>query len=317
MTTVSHALSGKRPVRAELAERVRQAAREAGFVPDAAAQSLSSKTRGLVGLAVPSITNPSFGMIAHGVEQTMSEYDYGVLMVSTSRDDRTQVRRYLNLLRNHTIDGLIYTAGRELSIGDEILTLAERHPVVLADEPILHANNIPSVSGSNLDGGMLAGEHLRSLGHERAVVIAGPSELASTKERVSGFRTHFSNALVVHGDFEYESGYALTNDLIASQLPFTCIFACSDEMAIGSIRAIEDSGLSVPQDISVVGYDDIATASHVRPALTTIRQDMHALGAAAAEMLVGMLRSPSPTAPLSRQLDVSLVVRETTAAPRD
>ena len=313
VTTVSHALSGKRPVRPELVERVRAAALTAGFTPNAAAQSLNSKKRGLIGLAVPSIINPSLGRIAIGVERVMSEADYGVVIVCTSRDDRRQVRRYLNLLRNHTIDGLIYTAGRELSFGDEILTLAETHPVVFADEPIADVANVPSVTSADFDGGRLAGEHLRSLGHERAVIIAGPSELSSTKARVGGFQTHFPNALVVHGDFEFDSGLALTADLIASQLPFTCIFACSDEMAIGSIHALEIAGLDVPRDISVVGYDDIPTARFFRPALTTIRQDMDAMGVAAAEMLLEVFRAPASAASLSRELEVALFVRQSTS----
>lgn len=314
-TTVSHALSGKRHVNLETAERIKAYVQSTGYTQDSAALSLRSGRRMLIGLAGAHIANPSFARIAQGVEEVATAADYGVLIFGTDHHDSRHEQRYFNLLRNGTIDGLIYSAGRSISPEDDIIEMAESYRIVLADEPADIQFGLPMVTSANREGGRLAGAHLHGLGHRNAVIIAGPPELISTKERVAGFKEFFPDATVVHGNFEFEHGAELTGTLLAEGARFTCMFACNDLMAIGALRALTSFGRPVPEQTSIVGFDDTATAHIVSPMLTTVRQHMTQIGASSARLLLDLLRDPTfvPSGPT--QLPVELVIRETTAPP--
>lgn len=315
-TTVSHALSGKRHVSPETAERIKAYVQSAGYTQDSAALSLRSGRRMLIGLAGAHIANPSFARIAQGVEEVATAADYGVLIFGTDHHDSRHEQRYFNLLRNGTIDGLIYSAGRQISVEDDIVEMATSYRIVLADEPADTHLGLPMVSSANREGGRLAGAHLRALGHHRAAIVAGPAELLSTKERVAGFKEFFPDAIVVHGNFEFEHGVELTGALIASGAKFTCLFACNDMMAIGAMRALTSLDHAVPEQVSIVGFDDTVTAHIVSPMLTTIRQQMTQIGAASAQLLLDMLRDATFTPAGPSLLPVELVIRETTASAR-
>lgn len=313
-TTVSHALSGKRHVNPETADRIRAFVQDAGYTQDAAALSLRTGRRTLIGLAGPHIANPSFARIAQGVEEVATSADYGVLIFGTDRHDSRSEQRYLNLLRNGTIDGLIYSAGRALSADDDVVRMAQSYSIVLADEPADHRLGLPVVTSGHREGGRAAGRHLRQLGHERAAIIAGPASLLSTRERVAGFHEFFPTAAVAHANFEFEHGVELCNQLMSCDPTPTCIFALNDLMAIGAVRALTASGLSVPRDVSIIGFDDTATARIVSPMLTTVRQHMTQIGARAAELLLRLLDQEPSTVSGTVELPVELIVRETTSS---
>lgn len=316
MTTVSHALSGKRHVNPDTAERIKAFVQDAGYTQDAAALSLRSGRRTLIGLAGPHIANPSFARIAQGVEEVATAADYGVLIFGTDHHESQHEQRYLNLLRNGTIDGLIYSAGRSVSAADDITRMAASYSIVLADEPAEPGLSLPMVTSANMQGGRAAGDHLRQLGHRHAAIIAGPADLISTQERVAGFREFFPDAAVVHASFEFEDGVESVGRLVARTPSLTCIFACNDLMAIGAIRGLASGGYAVPGDVSVVGFDDTVTARIVSPMLTTVRQQMVQIGARSAEMLLGLLANPGPLPSTTIELPVELIVRETTALVR-
>ncbi|MDO9395340.1 MAG: LacI family DNA-binding transcriptional regulator, partial [Herbiconiux sp.] len=287
VTTVSHTLSGKRPVSAGTAERIRRLIDEFGYVPDAGARHLKSGRSEMIGLAVPDISHWYFGRIARGVEEMANEHDYGLIVCSTSNSDPRREKRYFNLLRTRSIEGLIYTASREMSATDELMSMAaSSSPIVLADEDIPELPGIPSVTSTNYVGAQLLGQHLRSLGHTRAVILGGFAGLHSTVQRVRGIRESFPHALVLHGDFEIQSGYDLVSDLLAHEARFTALFACNDFMAIGAMRRLWEEGIRVPDDVSVVGFDDVDMASVVTPGLTTVRQDMLEIGRRSALLLL-------------------------------
>ncbi|MGA1837742.1 LacI family DNA-binding transcriptional regulator [Herbiconiux sp. 11R-BC] len=318
VTTVSHTLSGKRPVNPETALRIRRIIEEFGYVPDAGARRLKSGRSRMIGLAVPDISHWYFGRIARGVEEMANEADYGLIICSTSNSDPRREKRYFNLLRTRSIEGLVYTASREISPTDELMKIsASASPIVLADEDIAELPGVPSVTSTNLSGAQELGRHLRELGHTRAVIIAGFAGLHSTVQRVAGIRESFPNALALHGDFEMQSGYDLVSDLLAHETKFTALFACNDIMAIGAMRRLREEGLRVPEDVSVVGFDDVDMASVVTPGLTTVRQDMLEIGRRSAQLLIAGLEAGSMAGLESVSLPVELIVRGTTGpAPR-
>ncbi|NYD70156.1 LacI family DNA-binding transcriptional regulator [Herbiconiux flava] len=313
VTTVSHTLSGKRPVHPDTALRINRLIDEFGYVPDAGARRLKSGRSQMIGLAVPDISHWYFGRIARGVEEMANEHDYGLIIASTSNSDPRREKRYFNMLRTRAIDGLVYTASREIKPTDELMSMASSPaPIVLADEDIEELEGLPSVTSTNYSGARDLGRHVRSLGHTKAVIIAGFPGLHSTVQRMRGIRESFPNALAIHGDFEIRSGYELMGDLIAHEVKFSAVFACNDFMAIGAMRRLWEEGLRVPEDVSVVGFDDVDMASVVTPGLTTVRQDMLEIGRQSARLLIEGLAAGTMEGLSSVQLPVELVVRGTT-----
>lgn len=314
-TTVSHVLSGKRPVNPATAERVRAIIERAGYVPTSAARTLQTGRSMLIGLVVPEITHSFFARVAKGVEEIAREYDYGVIFFSSGQSDPTRGRRYLGLLRNHSIDGLVYVGSDTAVDRDELRGLAGRHPLVFADEEQPDIPSVPTVTSDNFDGGRLAARHLHELGHRKVVVLAGPVPLQSTSERVRGFAEFYPNALVLHGSFDQASAARIVDSLLGNGVAFTGVLAGNDDIAIGAVRRLEESGLRVPDDVSVVGFDDVELAGGMRPALTTVRQPAQEMGRRAAELLLRALVDDVPIGDGVTVLPVELMVRDSTAPP--
>jgi LacI family transcriptional regulator len=317
VTTVSHTLSGHRPVNAETAERIRRIVDEFGYVRDAGGQRLKTGRSRIIGLAVPDISHWYFGRIARGVEEAANEEDYGVIIASTSNSDPRREHRYFNMLRTRLIDGLVYTASREMTPTEELARLPRTAPIVLADEIIPVLGDVPSVSFANYDGALELGRHLRSLGHSRVVILTGFPGLESQIQRVRGLRESFPHALVVSGDFELQSGYDLVAQLLAQDVRFTAIIACNDHMAIGAMQRLREADVRIPEDVSVVGFDDIDMASMVTPRLTTVRQDVFEAGRQSARMLIEGIEAGSFDDVRSVQLPVEIMHRASTAPARD
>jgi len=315
VTTVSHTLSGNRPVNPATAARIRRIIADLDYVPDTAGKRLALGRSRVLGLAVPDISQWYFARMARGAEMAADELDYS-LVVSSIPADRRLEKRYLNLLRTRMIDGLIYSASRAVTDGDELGRVAAQFPVVLADEALPSVGGVSSVVSDNLSGGRLVGQHLTELGHRRAVVLAGPAGLLSTTERVRGFREFFPNALVLHGEFEQSSGYQLTADLIANDADFTAIFAGNDYMAWGAQRRLLESGVDVPGDVSIVGFDDIDIATLLQPALTTVRQDTLEMGRRAAQLVVESVEQRNEGGSIEQVLPVELMIRQSTGPAR-
>lgn len=313
VTTVSHTLSGKRPVNPATAERIRRLIDQFGYVPDSGAQRLKTGRSRIIGLAVPDISHWYFGRIARGVEDAADELDYGVIVASTSNSDPRREKRYFNMVRTRLIDGLVYTASRDMVPTDELSRVAASSPLVLADEVLPALGALPSVTSDNYVGAQELGRHVASLGHTRAVILSGFAGLKSQVERVKGIRESFPNALVLYGDFELQSGYDLVSDLLAHDVRFTAVFGCNDFMAIGAMQRLREAGLRVPEDVSVVGFDDVDIASVVTPGLTTVRQDMLEIGRRSARLLIEGLELGDLAETPSLSLPVELIVRGSTA----
>ena len=316
VTSVSHVINETRPVSYELRERVLAAMEELGYQPNRLARSLRSGKTQIIGTIVPDSADPFFAEVARGIEDTAFENGYSLILCNSDRNLGKEAF-YTNVLVEKRVDGILFLAAGVST--ERIVDLQQRGiPVVVVDRE-LPASNVDSVVTDNAGGGWSATRHLIDLGHQRIGHIAGPSDLRLSKYRSTGYCKALEEAgiatdenLVVRGDFDFESGHRAAHQLLANDKRPTAIFACNDIMAIGAICAAVELGLRVPEDLSVVGYDDIPLASYSNPPLTTVAQPIYDMGVTAASMLLERLHDPSGPA---RQLvlDVELQIRRSTA----
>ena len=247
-------------------------------------------------VVVPDITNPFFSKVLRGIEAVALKHGYQVLLGDTQNDARLE-EQYLNVLPQRQVDGMIFLTAR---IRKELMEeMARQFPIVLACE-YLEGTDIPTVSIDNISSARKATEHLIRLGHCRIAHLSGPMNIILSRDRLRGYQQALAQheleadaALVQEGDFTYESGYHLTLKLLALEKPPTAIFAANDEMAIGAIKAVRHRGGRVPDDVAVVGFDDIHMASIFEPSLTTIAQPMFEIGQKAMELLLALIEGTS------------------------
>lgn len=311
--TVSRVLSNSGNVKKETTEKVLEAIQKLNYQPNILARQLRKLETKTILVVVPDITNTFFSKILRGIERVAIENDYEVLLGDTGNDVERE-RGYLDILRQKKADGMILlTARLESHLLEE---MAGEFPVVLACE-YLEGSTIPTVSIDNISSARKATEYLINLGHRRIGFISGPLNVILSRDRLKGFRQAMAqhnipieSFLVQEGDFSFESGYNMMMKFLAFDQPPTAVFAANDEMAIGAIKAIKSKGLNVPDDISVVGFDDIKFASIYEPALTTISQPMFEIGKKAMELLIKLINKDQ----LEKNqyiLEDQLVIRET------
>ncbi len=315
-TTVSHVLSGKRPVNEVTAARVRKVVDRVGYVPASLARSLTRGSTSVIGLLVPDISNTFFAQLAKGVEDSAHDLGYSVILCNTEFDsDRED--HYLNLIRSRFIDAMIYAAGSPAP-KPRLDALLGHFPIALVDEQVDGMESALTAVADHRAGGRLVGKHLRDLGHTKALLLSGPQNLRSASERSAGFREAFSGHVTeVAADFREEAAHTAVAGLLGAGPPqFTCVFAANDLAAFGVIAALRDAGYAVPQDVSVVGFDDIRAASLVHPGLTSVRQPAYDIGRTAAAQLLEYVAAGEIPPASKHILPVSLVVRGTTDKPR-
>lgn len=316
VTTVSHVINGTRPVSEELRQRVLQTMRELGYQPNRLARSLRRGQTHTIGMIIPDATNPFFAEVARGVEDTSFEQGYSVILCNSDGNLDKELL-YTNVLVEKQVDGILFVAAGMST--ERILELQKRNiPLVLIDRDLPDAA-VDSVLTDNAQGGRLATQHLIELGHERIGCVTGPSDLTPSADRVIGYREALrqnnlavDETCIVKGDFQSASGYAAGCQLLDLERPPTAVFACNDLMALGVISAALQCGLRVPEDFSVVGFDDVRLAAFANPPLTTIAQPKHEIGVVAVTLLLERMRKPEMEA--RRQvLDTQLLTRGSTA----
>lgn len=316
VTTVSHVINGTRFVSAEAMARVRAAIAALNYVPSAVARSLKSSRTHTVGMMIPNNSNPYFAEIIRGIEDACFAAGFNVILCNSDDDPHKQAT-YVRVLSEKQVDGLIVlSSGGDPELLDTLRGASM--PQVLVDREIddLAAD---LVEVDHAGGARLAVAHLIGLGHARIACIAGPLALSPARQRVQGWRSALqaaglwhSDALVADGAFTAEGGHAAMRALLAHRP--SAVFASNDLMAIGAICAAADAGLRVPQDLSVVGFDDIALAAYSNPPLTTIAQPKQQTGELAARLL--LQRIAQPQRPLQREiLPPALVLRRSAAQP--
>ncbi len=280
--TVSRALNDRADVSPQTRARILELAAELGYSPSQPARTLVRKRSDTIGLIWDTgyeqdgSRSPFLQDLLVALKRPLSDAGYHLMLLATAESEAA-VDTYLRAARQHSLDGVI------------LMGVDERHPAITAlieaavpcvavDLPLRGAR-ATYVSSDNRTGAASAVSHLHALGRRRIAIINGPLSLMPASERLAGYRYQsamlglpYRPEYVAHGDFFLASGYEATRRLLALPEPPDAIFAAGDEMAIGAMHAIFDGGLSVPADIAVVGFDDIETASLVRPALTTVAQ---------------------------------------------
>jgi LacI family transcriptional regulator len=316
VATVSRVFNDYPDVSDATRERVLAAARDLEYSPSAAARTLVGRRSQLIGVGLftgsehPDIEHPFFQDVLVGLKHGVGARGYDVLLFATELPGG-----YLRRARHHRVDGVaLWGVDRH---DPELPILVEAGIPLVTIDLVVEGAHATWVSSDSVAGARLAVRHLHELGHRRIATIAG---LAATKpggDRLRGYREETASlglgTLEREGDFYAASGKAAMRELLALPEPPTAVFAASDLMAFGAVEAILEAGLRVPDDISVVGFDDIAAARLVHPRLTTIRHDRVALGQAAAEALVDEIELPAARPPAPVTLPVELVVRDSTA----
>jgi LacI family repressor for deo operon, udp, cdd, tsx, nupC, and nupG len=285
--TVSRTLAQPEKVKAHTRERVLEAVRATGFIPNAQARNLRLKATRTVILLVRDISNPFYLDIYKGVEEAAVDAGYKVLM-GDARDDDERILRYVDMVRERHADGVILMVGH---FPEALAGRSRLPPIVIALET-LPGLKLPTVRVDNYEAARTAVAHLAGL--EDAGIEADPR-------------------LVVEGDFGLAAGRAAIRKLDAESIAYTAVFAASDQMAVGAMGELRARGRNVPQDVSVVGFDDIVLAEAVEPPLTTVNQPRREIGQAAMTMLIEQLGGRGDRHDLV--LPTRLVLRASTAPP--
>jgi LacI family transcriptional regulator len=256
-----------------------------------------------------------------GLKRRLGAGGYDLLLLANEESGNAfGTHSYLQRCRHHRVDGVVLM-GADAAEPDVQKLAQSTIPCVAVDLDLV-GRRTGFVISDNARGAGLAIEHFHKLGHDRIATITGPAHMRVGMDRLVGYRQAlerlglpYRDEYVRDGDFYFESGFASMQELLSLPEPPTAVFAASDLMAAGAIRAVEQAGLSVPADIAVVGFDDIQLAAMMQPALTTIRQDKLGLGAAAAEALLGMIERDGASPP-GITLPVELVVRASSGGKR-
>jgi LacI family transcriptional regulator len=311
-TTVSRVLNGKGELDIATATRVRQVIDDLGYVPSARAVGLARGRTRVVGMLVPSLTWPWIGDVLQGAVDVLESSSYGLLLFTCNRGQES-MRQFATQVSAKSFDGLLVIEPEDTI--DYITDLHRRGlPVVLIDDRG-HQPQFPSVATTNRDGGSAAAAHLLGLGRRRPLVITGIRGFGCTQERLEGFTGVYAASgvpvpgeLVVEGDFTFDRGREAVVTALAAGIGFDAVFAHNDLSAIGAMQALREAGLRVPDDVPVVGFDDVPSARHADPPLTTVAQPLRGMGAAAARMLLDHFAgTPMPQTPTVIPTD--LVVR--------
>lgn len=313
-STVSHVINKSRYVSEEISERVNNAAKQLNYAPSALARSLKMNQTKTIGMLMTTSTNPFFGEVVKGVERSCYQNGYNLILCNTEGDSE-RMKSSIDTLLQKRVDGLILMC---TTLAGERIDIFERYPdvpvVVMDWGPVLYASD--KIQDNSFQGGYLATKYLIEAGHQNIGCITGPLAQYQAKMRYEGYKRALAESRleinpdwVMEGDFSCEGGRdAFLHMLDSHSLP-TALFACNDMMAMGVVNAAHQHGLSIPQDLSLIGYDDIHIATFMTPPLTTIHQPKYRLGKAAVEALLARL-DDKELEPQVVQLEPVLVTRD-------
>ncbi|GAA1926142.1 LacI family DNA-binding transcriptional regulator [Streptomyces sodiiphilus] len=314
--TVSRVVNGRSDVAPQTRAKVEELLRQYGYRRRASAPG---DRAALLDLVFNDLDSPWAVEIIRGVEEVAHAAGMGTV-VSAIHDRAGPARQWMKNLRARASDGVILvTSALEPLLHKELHRLGV--PIVVVDPAGSLALDAPTIGATNWAGGMAATEHLLELGHRRIGFIAGPPRLLCSRARLDGYRAALESAglpmderLTVQGDFYHESGFNACNALLELPEPPTGIFAASDQMALGAIEALRRRGLRVPQEVSIVGFDDLPEMRWSAPPLTTVRQPLAEMGKVAARTVLRQARGEELDSPRV-ELATELVVRASTGPP--
>jgi len=310
--------AGPRPVAPATRLKVERAIEELGYYPNELARSLSRQQTAMIGLIIPSLVNPVYAEIADSLTRYCAAEGFRVILGSSGRHHQTEVE-FAKSLRAKRVEGVIMIPSES---PEEILRpLRQAHiPTVVLEHALPDTH---CIAIDDLQGGQLATRHLLSLGHRRIGMIRRKPSSALSHLRYVAFRDMLQAAniplnpdLVIESEAGQASGYASMQRLLALSPPPTAVFAHNDVLAMGAISALCHVGLKVPQDVSVVGYDDIINSAYLNPPLTTVRFPVAEMGRAAGKMILDLIKNGNSFSLKTTTLPVQLIIRASTAPLR-
>jgi LacI family transcriptional regulator len=319
-STVSRVINADPNVKESTRQRILEVIQRLNYQPNQAARSLAGGRTRILGLVIPTgvasvFTDPYFPTLIRGISSVCQDHDYSVMLWLA--EPEYERRTILQVLQNGFIDGVIVSS---MPINEKIVEalISSRLPFILVGRHPQHPE-IGYVDVENQSGARLAVNHLLSLGRRKIACLSGPLNTIVGIDRQKGYlsalKEHglpFDPRLVLEGNFSEEDGYRLTHSLIPQQPD--AIFAASDAMALGALRFLHEVNIPVPQQIAVIGFDDLPFAARSQPPLTTIRQPIFQTGATAAESLIACIENPSQAGYPQILLPTELVIRETCGA---
>jgi LacI family transcriptional regulator len=315
-STVSRILNGTAQVSQEKQALVKAVIEALGFRPDPAARSLAGGRTMSIGVLTQFIDSPYYGEALRGIEDELHKANYVPLFVSGHWNE-TEEKNRLFMLQERKVDGIIVLTGK---LADATLVeMAAQIPVVATGRS-LNASGLFSIDFDNSEGASLAVRHLHALGHTRVAFISGPLDHPDAADRLKGFKDEASkkgmaldDELIAYGDYQEAGGLRAMNALLEARVQFTAVLAANDQMAYGARLALHRSGLRVPEDISLIGFDDLPHSAFTLPPLTSVRQSVYEIGVSAAQAMIDILNKKNPP---SRLVAAELVVRESTRINR-
>ncbi len=316
VSTVSRVLNDKDDVSLETYEKVQRVISELGYASSLAARSMRSHKTNVIGLTVVNLTDSFSVELIKGIGRAIQKFDYDLIAYSSGRSTTTPEsaweREHVMQLNGSITDGMIV-------VTPTTTNLPRTHPLVVID-PFIEDHSFPAVISTNRIGALSAMEYLIGLGHRRIGFIGGRTDLQSAIRRRLGYEDGLRQAglpidpeLIQEGDFSRQLGFTCTQKLLGLPNRPTAIFASNDQSALGAIDAATQAGLGVPEDLSIMGFDNIPEASYILPALTTIDQSIEEMGYVATELLIKLIQGQ----PLNQQVykvGTKLVVRESCRA---
>ena len=314
VNTASRAINNKPDINLETKKRVIQIAKELGYVRNATAVALRTRKTGTIGVVIADNRNPFYAEVLSGMEEAAREKNYHIILANTQRDYQKE-EEAINLLLAKRVDGLLIAPVQDRD--DDIKNLIDANiPFVVVGRDFKNIE-VDAIYNDEVKGGFLATEYLIKKGHKRIALIDGFLYKSPAKGRLEGYkkalnkyRISLDESLISVGDINIEDGYERTKQMLEENLDFTAIFAYNDMVAFGSMQAIKGKGLRIPEDIGLVGYDDIPFSSLINPPLTTIRLKKQELGAESVKLLLSRINEKHKNA-IKRMLDVELIARET------
>lgn len=318
VATVSHVIAKTKYVSPELTVRVNSAIEKLNYKPSSIARSLKVKKTFYIGVIVPDIKNPYFAEIVRGIESVAVKKGYQIFLYNTDGDLKREEKAYNSFL-SHKVDGIICVAPR---IDEALLQKFASIPIVVMDRALETSHpKIGTVYTNNYKSSSEVAKYLLAKGHKRFICIAGPKQFVpNVKKRVLGFSEKIREAgiedkdlKIYYGSFSFESGYALMSKVLELKDRPTAAFVCSDIMAWGAIEAAKAKGVKIPEDMAIIGFDDVYFAALLTPALTTISQKKFEAGEIAMQVFLDQNEESLHNKTLTNQeiiLNYKLVVRE-------
>lgn len=312
-TTVSRALNNKPDISYETKQKIKEVAKRLGYSPNALARSLKAKKTSSIGVLIADIADPFFAPVVKGIENTAREMGYSIILCDTG-EEYEQEKLALQMMLEKRVDGLLITPS-QTEYGDILELKRKKIPFVLLGR---HFDLVESdyVTTDDIKGAFSVTDYLIKKSHKKILFINGPNYISSAKERLVGYKRAlqehailFDKSLVKEGALKMEDGYRIMNEILSARTKFTAVFAYCDFVILGVMQALEEAKLKIPEDIAIVGYDDVAFARFLQVPLTTVHIPKYELGKEAMKLLKKKIEGEIQE-PQSVILETKLVIRK-------